>query len=98
MAQLLYDSGLRRMEDARPRARDVDFEDHTFTIRDGRGEKDRIVPMPEAVTPKRRHRIEWVCLFHTLRQQIRASLAPDLMGTRACSIALKGEDRAWPPG
>lgn len=44
MAQLLYGSGLRLMECLRLRVKDVDFEYRCITVRDGKGEKDRIVP------------------------------------------------------
>jgi integrase len=64
MAQLLYGSGLRRMECVRLRIQDVDFEYRTITVRDGKGEKDRIVPLPETVIPELRRQIERVRLLH----------------------------------
>ena len=64
MAQLLYGSGLRLMECVRLRIKDVDFEYRTITVRDGKGEKDRIVPLPEAVIPELRRQIERVRLLH----------------------------------
>jgi integron integrase len=64
MAQLLYGSGLRLMECVRLRIQDVDFEYRTITVRDGKGEKDRIVPLPETVIPELRRQIERVRLLH----------------------------------
>jgi len=64
MAQLLYGSGLRLMECLRLRIKDIDFEYRTITVRDGKGEKDRVVPLPEAVIPQLRRQIEWVRLLH----------------------------------
>jgi integron integrase len=64
MAQLLYGSGLRLMECVRLRVQDVDFEYRTITVRDGKGEKDRIVPLPETVIPELRRQIERVRLLH----------------------------------
>jgi integron integrase len=64
MAQLLYGSGLRRMECARLRIQDVDFEYKAITVRDGKGEKDRIVPLPETIIPALRLQIERVRLLH----------------------------------
>jgi integron integrase len=56
MAKLLYGSGLRLLECVRLRVKDVDFEQHTITVRDGKGEKDRVTMLPDsAVTPLREH-------------------------------------------
>ena len=64
MAQLLYGSGLRLMECLRLRIKDVDFDYKTITVCDGKGEKDRVVPLPETVIPALRHQIERVRLLH----------------------------------
>jgi integron integrase len=64
MAQLLYGSGLRLMECVRLRIKDVDFEYKAITVRDGEGEKDRIVPLPETIIPALRLQIERVRLLH----------------------------------
>jgi len=47
MASLLYGSGLRLMECARLRVKDVDFGYGQITVRDGKGEKDRRTVLPE---------------------------------------------------
>ena len=44
---LAYGAGMRLMECCRLRVRDVDFERRQITVRDGKGEKDRMVPLPE---------------------------------------------------
>jgi integrase len=64
MTQLLYGSGLRLMECVRLRIKDVDFEYKAITVRDGKGEKDRIVPLPETIIPALRLQIERVRLLH----------------------------------
>jgi integron integrase len=46
MANLLYGSGLRLMECLRLRVKDVDFSYHQITVRDGKGEKDRVTMLP----------------------------------------------------
>jgi integron integrase len=46
MAQLLYGSGLRLLECARLRVKDVDFKAGHLLIRDGKGHKDRITLLP----------------------------------------------------
>src|SRR5690606_39016767 len=42
VASLLYGSGLRLMEAVRLRVKDLDFEQHSITVRHGKGGKDRI--------------------------------------------------------
>ncbi len=64
MAQLLYGSGLRLMECLRLRIKDIDFDYRTITVRDGKGQKDRIVPLPETIIPDLRRQIERVRLLH----------------------------------
>ncbi len=46
MAILLYGSGLRLLECARLRVKDVDFERHQITVRAGKGDKDRMTMLP----------------------------------------------------
>lgn len=52
MVQLLYGGGLRLMECLRLRVKDVDFTYRHITVRDGKGNKDRITVLPEsAIAP-----------------------------------------------
>ena len=46
VAGLLYGSGLRLMECLRLRVKDIDFTYHQITVRDGKGEKDRLSMLP----------------------------------------------------
>lgn len=46
MASLLYGAGLRLLECARLRVKDVDFSRGEITVRDGKGRKDRITLLP----------------------------------------------------
>jgi site-specific recombinase XerD len=56
MAQLLYGSGLRLMECVRLRVKDLDFAYHQLTVRDGKGEKDRVTILPDMlVAPLQDH-------------------------------------------
>jgi len=64
MSQLLYGSGLRLMECARLRVKDVDFEYKIITVRDGKGEKDRVTPLPDSIIPDLQRQIERVRLLH----------------------------------
>jgi integron integrase len=49
IAQLLYGSGLRLMEALRLRVKDIDFEYSQIIVRDGKGSKDRVTILPDAV-------------------------------------------------
>jgi integron integrase len=56
MASLLYGSGLRVLECCRLRVKDVDLERRELTVRDGKGEKDRVAILPDRlVRPLARH-------------------------------------------
>lgn len=48
-AQLLYGTGMRLLECLRLRIKDVDFERMQITVRNGKGGKDRMVPLPMRV-------------------------------------------------
>jgi integron integrase len=49
MVQLLFGSGLRLMECLRLRVKDIDFAGQQIIVRDGKGESDRSVPLPESI-------------------------------------------------
>ena len=57
---LMYGAGMRLMECCRLRVKDVDFERKQITVRDGKGEKDRMVPLPERLIDARRKQAEFV--------------------------------------
>jgi integron integrase len=49
MAALLYGTGMRLMECVRLRVQDVDFDQNLIMVRDGKGQKDRVVPLPRSL-------------------------------------------------
>ncbi|HEX8096456.1 MAG TPA: integron integrase, partial [Pyrinomonadaceae bacterium] len=56
MANLLYGAGLRLRECLRLRVKDVDFGFRQIVVRDGKGGKDRVTVLPDAVfEPLKRH-------------------------------------------
>ncbi len=64
LAQLLYGTGMRILEAARLRVKDVDFAHRALVVREGKGAKDRIVMLPATlVAPLReqlsRARVLW---------------------------------------
>lgn len=46
MVTLLYGSGLRLLECCRLRVKDIDLGRHQMTVRSGKGDRDRVVPLP----------------------------------------------------
>lgn len=56
MAQLLYGSGLRVSECVRLRIKQIDFAQQQIIVRDGKGKKDRVTMLPQAIeTGLRQH-------------------------------------------
>ncbi len=49
IVRLLYGSGLRLMEGLRLRIKDLDFDRRVIMVRDGKGGKDRVVMLPDAL-------------------------------------------------
>jgi len=64
MAGLLYGSGLRLMECVSLRVQDIDFDYHQVLVRDGKGAKDRVVPLPERFETPLREQIDKVKALH----------------------------------
>ncbi len=64
MAGLLYGAGMRLMECVRLRVCDIDFDYGTIIVRDGKGKKDRIVPLPTGLYSELKKQIEKVSALH----------------------------------
>jgi integron integrase len=68
MAKLLYGSGAQRaprlMECLRLRVKDVDFERHQITVRDTKGNEDRVTMLPQTVAPLLRKHLVMVKQLH----------------------------------
>jgi integron integrase len=64
ITKLLYGSGLRLIEGLRLRVQDIDFSLHEVSVRDGKGEKDRITLFPEALHTVIRDHLERVRMLH----------------------------------
>ena len=50
VARVLYGTGLRLSEALHLRVKDVDFEHRALVVREGKGSKDRVVMLPDALT------------------------------------------------
>lgn len=64
MAALLYGTGMRLMECVRLRVKDVDFARNEIVVRDGKGAKDRRVPLPQRLRDALHGAVERVKVLH----------------------------------
>lgn len=64
MASLLYGTGMRLMDCVRLRVQDVDFDYKQIMIRNGKGKKDRIVPLPDRLAASLKSNLENVRILH----------------------------------
>lgn len=64
MAALLYGSGLRLLECLRLRVKDVDFDRSEITVRAGKGNKDRRVPLPQRLREPLQQAVSRVRVLH----------------------------------
>ncbi len=64
MASLLYGAGLRLMECVRLRVKDIDFGYEQLTVRNGKGDKDRVTMLPHSVINPLRENLEKTQLIH----------------------------------
>ncbi len=64
MAALLYGTGMRLMDGIRLRVKDIDFAYHQIVVRDGKGQKDRVVPLPQRLIEPLQKHLETVKRVH----------------------------------
>jgi len=64
IAEMLYGSGMRIMELARLRVKDIDFDADTIFVRSGKGDKDRSTVLPSAVKERLLEHLEKVKALH----------------------------------
>ncbi len=64
LAGLMYGAGLRIMETVRLRVKDLDFEYRQITVREGKGRKDRVAPLPDCLAGELRAQLEIVRALH----------------------------------
>lgn len=58
MARLLYGTGMRLMEIHRLRVQDILFDQNMIVVRDGKGGRDRRVPLPKGIKPQLQNHLE----------------------------------------
>lgn len=64
MAALMYGTGMRLMECLRLRVQDVDFSGNEILVRSGKGARDRVTMLPEALKPMLREHLKRVKAVH----------------------------------
>lgn len=64
IAKLLYGCGLRLFECLKLRVQDLNFDMQVLTVHDGKGQKDRTLPMPSTLTAELAAQIEQVAALH----------------------------------
>jgi len=63
--RLMYGSGMRVMECVRLRLMDIDFYYHQIVVRAAKGKKDRVVPLPDALSDALKSQIREVTTRHS---------------------------------
>lgn len=64
VAKLLYGCGLRLFECLKLRVQDFNFDAGIVTIHDGKGKKDRTVPIPQSIVPDLQKQLQKVAAIH----------------------------------
>jgi integron integrase len=93
MASLLYGAGLRLLECARLRIKDVDFERREIRVHEGKGRKDRLVPLPIALASSLRNHVRQVEQQHS-EDLTRGAGCVELPGS--LRVKLPNAPREWP--
>lgn len=94
MAQLLYGSGLRLLECARLRVKDIDFSAGHILVRDSKGQKDRITLLPMQLRGPLRDHLLFVQRQHLADVAAGAGYV-ELPGAFALKSPLAARDWPW---
>jgi integron integrase len=94
MAVVLYGSGLRLLECARLRVKDVDFDRRQLLVRSGKGDRDRVTVLPEAAREPLRAHLEAVRHQHAADMRIGAGWV-ELPSALATKLPSAGREWSW---
>ena len=92
MARLLYGTGMRLMECVQLRIKDVDFERREITIRQGKGNKDRMTVLPDSIAPELETHVARV---HGLWEQDRREGKPGVFMPDALDRKYPEAGKSW---
>jgi len=79
IAKLLYGCGLRLFECLNLRVQNFNFDAGVITIHDGKGKKDRTVPLPQSLVPELQKQLQKVASIHQadLKAKYSGTFLPD---------------------
>jgi len=79
VAKLLYGCGLRLFECLKLRVQDFNFDAGIVTIHNGKGKKDRTVPIPQSIVPELQKQLQKVAAVHEadLKSNYSGTFLPD---------------------
>jgi len=86
MARLMYGTGMRLMEVVRLRVQDVDYDYNQVLVRNAKGNKDRVVPLPESLDSELKDHLKRVWAIHK----------DDLAQGAGCVYLPEGLSRKYP--
>ena len=66
MAKIMYGCGLRLSECMGIRVQDLNFDTEMLTVRRGKGEKDRVIPLPKSIVPELQGHLRRVRNLHRI--------------------------------
>lgn len=94
VVKLLYGCGLRISECVRLRVQDINFDQGILTVHDGKGKKDRSVPLPETILPELQAQLEYVVRLH--KKDLEAGYAGTfLMGSLEKKYKNAAKELVW---
>ncbi len=93
MAKLLYGTGMRLMECVRLRVKDLDFDRHEVTVREGKGGKDRVTMLPLSLTAPLSQHLE---RMRALYEGDRAADLPGVFMPDALERKYPNAGKTWP--
>ncbi len=93
IASLLYGSGLRLLEACSLRVKDIDFARRQITVRQGKGDKDRIAKLPARLVPALQAHLHTV---RSLHERDLATGAGCVALPHALAAKLPNAGREWP--
>ncbi|MEA1946626.1 MAG: integron integrase [Thermodesulfobacteriota bacterium] len=81
IVRLMYGCGLRLFECMQLRVSDFNFDNGILTVHDGKGKKDRTVPLPDRIVPELKNHLESVINLHQedLANDYAGTFLPDLL-------------------
>lgn len=92
LAKLLYGTGMRVLEGLRVRAKDVDFDHGAIIVRQGKGNKDRVVMLPQSLRDDLRQQLR---LSHALWEADRANGVPGVEMPDALAVKYPKAAETW---